>query len=303
MKKIHFLSGCFATILFFSACEKTFNTVVNIDVDHTPMIALNITNRGPQGEFVGTVASTRPITGSAQSNTHLPDARILIYENGILKDSLTLNSLDQTYTSTQFNWLNGANYRLTGTAPGKEMVEAVDQMPIRIEPENIARVNQAKSFTIPEFDNQTVLCDEISFVINDPGNTKNYYSFDFLSGIVGTVGHVGFICNDAEVQNEVGDSDPTSAAALRYGTLYLDDLNFNGQAKKITLYVPSNPNGPNPFNLHFTHLSENSYKYARTFALYQDTQGNPFSEPVQVYSNVKHGAGIFGLKQSVDKQL
>lgn len=303
MKQLLLLSGCFLGMLFFSACEQTFNTVLNVDVEHTPMIALNIANRGGFGEFVGTVAGTRPITGPAQSNTNLPDARILVYENGILKDSLLYQSLDQIYSSTQFNWLNGATYQLVASAPGKKTVDATDVMPLRIEPENIVRIHNAKSFTIPEMDNATVLCDEVSFTFKDPGAAKNYYSFDFLIGGGGGFGHVGVICNDADVQNEVNDNDPSSTNALRYGTLYLDDLNFNGQTKKITLYVPSNPGGIDPYNLIFTHLSESSYKYSRTFSLYQDTQGNPFSEPVQVYSNVKNGAGIFGLKQSVEKQL
>jgi hypothetical protein len=44
------------------------------------------------------------------------------------------------------------------------------------------------------------------------------------------------------------------------------------------------------------HLTENAYRFEKTTKLYWDNDGNPFSEPVQIYQNVLHGVGNFHLK-------
>lgn len=46
--------------------------------------------------------------------------------------------------------------------------------------------------------------------------------------------------------------------------------------------------------------SEEYYKYLTTVRLQQNTQGDPFAQPVQVYTNIKNGLGIFaGYSQSM----
>lgn len=45
--------------------------------------------------------------------------------------------------------------------------------------------------------------------------------------------------------------------------------------------------------VHVQHLSKEFYTYLKYLKLYFHYQGNPFSEPVPVYSNVKNGIGIF----------
>jgi hypothetical protein len=41
-------------------------------------------------------------------------------------------------------------------------------------------------------------------------------------------------------------------------------------------------------------LSEDYFKYKLSLEKYQETAGDPFAQPVQVYSNVENGFGIFG---------
>jgi hypothetical protein len=39
--------------------------------------------------------------------------------------------------------------------------------------------------------------------------------------------------------------------------------------------------------------SEAYFNYLKSFNMYQRASGNPFATPVQVYSNVENGMGIF----------
>ena len=41
--------------------------------------------------------------------------------------------------------------------------------------------------------------------------------------------------------------------------------------------------------------SEDYYMYKKTFNVYQSVRGNPFAEPVQVFSNIENGYGIFWI--------
>lgn len=290
-------------LLSLSACEKTFNTVIDIGVDHTPMTAISITNSTVQQAFKGSITATRAITGPPQGTDVIADADVKIYENGTLRDSMFYDALDLSYLSTQSNWLNGSTYRLVVQAPGKATVEAEDQMPLLVKPLQVNRIPNAKTFVLPEFDNQSVLCDEISFIIPDVAGQKDYYSFEIRGNVQGQIFNVNVICNDAEIESGIDNEDPTSGNTLRFGSLYIRDDLFQDGQKKVVLYLPATPLNQGDYELHFHHISENFYKYSRSYELYLSTQGNPFSEPVQVHSNVKNGAGIFALKQSFVQAL
>lgn len=79
----------------------------------------------------------------------------------------------------------------------------------------------------------------------------------------------------------------------------MTDLLFDGQTKTVDIPVS---NWFYEFqdiriefvDVYFSNVSESSHYYNRSFQLYQETQGNPFAQPVQVFSNITNGFGIFG---------
>ena len=46
--------------------------------------------------------------------------------------------------------------------------------------------------------------------------------------------------------------------------------------------------------LKLNYSKEDYFKYKLSLEKYQETAGDPFAQPVQVYSNVENGFGIFG---------
>ena len=44
-------------------------------------------------------------------------------------------------------------------------------------------------------------------------------------------------------------------------------------------------------------ISKSYYYYRTSLELYQSASGNPFAQPVQVYSNIENGFGVFAGSQ------
>ena len=87
-----------------------------------------------------------------------------------------------------------------------------------------------------------------------------------------------------------------------------NDKLFNGNHYKFT-FGPShtvyNGNiGDNYESVYFIlrNVSREYYLYKRSFALHEWVQGNPFAEPVPVFTNIENGFGIFaGFNQVVEE--
>lgn len=73
--------------------------------------------------------------------------------------------------------------------------------------------------------------------------------------------------------------------------------NFHGDTVelKIELEDPHHT-GDKQQRLELVSVSESLYKYLSTASNYYNSRENPFTEPVQVYTNVQGGLGVFGTK-------
>ena len=84
----------------------------------------------------------------------------------------------------------------------------------------------------------------------------------------------------------------------------MDDVSFDGKLHTMRLLGTFYGIDDNPINivglrLLVSHFGEELNKYSRSLRLQRNTLGDPFAQPVQVYSNVESGLGIFaGLTTS-----
>jgi hypothetical protein len=72
------------------------------------------------------------------------------------------------------------------------------------------------------------------------------------------------------------------------GAAFRDDA-FDGQKQRITIdldYVGNN-------GILLISATEEHFLYHLSYKAYQDSNGDPFAQPVQIYSNVENGLGIF----------
>ena len=128
----------------------------------------------------------------------------------------------------------------------------------------------------------------IKLQIQDPPVETNYYEIRIASGGDG----VHFSTKDPSI---LADSDDpiTEEEFLGHAPFFNDTL-FDGQTHEIELSSTHPiPDRHTRFSVQVLYMSETYYEYRRSVMLHENTQDNPFAEPVSVYSNVENGYGIF----------
>jgi hypothetical protein len=134
------------------------------------------------------------------------------------------------------------------------------------------------------------------YVLNleDQKGIKNYYRINYLyeNDVIGMPGYEnylnGFTYDD--VYNDIF-SYTNNYSKYPADVFWADDL-FDGETYKIRYSVFSDLS---PFvTLHIFSVSEDYYKYHISLIKYKKAEEDRFSKPVQVYSNVSNGLGIFG---------
>ncbi|MBO4741668.1 MAG: DUF4249 family protein, partial [Bacteroidales bacterium] len=72
--------------------------------------------------------------------------------------------------------------------------------------------------------------------------------------------------------------------------------NFSGDTCTLTIEFDRDFHTDNLYYVEVVSISESLYKYLSTLNNYYDSQNNPFTEPVQVFTNIRGGLGIFGTR-------
>ncbi len=90
----------------------------------------------------------------------------------------------------------------------------------------------------------------------------------------------------------------------------IKDLLFDGQQKTLDIAIDLSfkgwtMSGYEPriekMDVCLSNLTEPSYLFYKSYNIYNNVMGNPFAQPVQVYSNITNGFGIFAGSSSIRK--
>lgn len=197
----------------------------------------------------------------------------------------------------------GNHYRITAAAAGVEAVESEMTMPAVI------------PITKVEWDSSNLMMPPanspqqgwyinnrlpVNITFNDPPGERNYYQVEAW----GTFRSRYFLGPPP--------AEPMYDTAVFPITMYIDDpaLSFEDDYKRrFSDHVFDGSTFSGAFVAHvyssefqrmiglelrFITISEPLYKYMETLELSEQASGDPFSQPVQVYSNVSNTFGIFG---------
>lgn len=167
---------------------------------------------------------------------------------------------------------------------GLENFRASTLMPSKIDPVLVQDSLQISGDSVTYFS-------DVELSLSDPPG-KNFY-------------YLGLAITDTLTNQRVGPqlefSDPSlDAEYLRtfFGAdgFIFKDNGFSDQEKELKFRYSFESESPNPHlkrTLVFAHVNEDHYRYALSYKLHAETQSDPFAEPVQLYSNVEGGFGIF----------
>ncbi len=284
MKIIHCLF-CFFLLNILSCGDNFFEQVVELDIpEHTPALAvsanfsdIDTTLAIYVSNSVGVLEPDQPVI--------VENATVELFKNGQLLFNFDYNT-NGLYGKTDVSPIGNsdAEYVLKVSAPNFVEVSATQFMP---QPVLISEASFEREGAVTP-DGERV--NEVTIKFSDPSGIANYYSIS----AVGRVISGGF----AYVQNVFLSSfNPIVEEGDQF--LVFSDATFDGREVTLNFYTyddyPDNAESVE-FDISLISISEDRYFFEKSYNIFNNSNGNPFVEPVVVHNNINNGHGIFTLE-------
>lgn len=241
------------------------------------------------------------------SNTICPaidNAVVYLDVNGV-PSLMTAKGSQGIYSST-YAPQAGDTLTLRASIPGQGSIEAGTRVPVlpQISDIKVLKYDSTNSY------NQRV---NLSFILHDDGSQRNYYKLEVIGRHGdGWVEHYDYAINDRLIVNPdmVETLLEDNLEGYETDELLFDDANINGTDHQIKLQFSfwsvydedlESPDIHIPdINIRLTTFSREMYYYIKTknVADYGEGVDGLFGEPVQIYTNVQGGIGIFGASNT-----
>ena len=290
----HTLQLIIGTILIVS-CE----TTIDYDLPTEPS-KIVIDTKLKTGDSVAVVVGTSTYALSS-NNPILMDttAKVWLYENNVQVSRLTIT---ENPTPRNVRFFFSSNYKLKANQTYK--VEASLNGYTTAFGEGISKDSVPISST--QFDS---ISKNLVLTFQDPPTKDDYYmitiSDDSLNNLYyySTNDLVLDFFDNSSFDDPFGDGSGNE----KYGMNgYLSDQYFNGKTKSLSLKIDNvikeAPLYGISYHLQLWRISKDLYEHQRTKAIAWQSD-NPFSEPVQIYSNISNGYGIVGTVALSSKQF
>jgi hypothetical protein len=296
---IHWVAFC--ALVAATGCRKY---VVFDGDDRPPRTVVNGVMHAHQ-PFEAHVSNSRGYT-SIGGLSDIVNAQVRVYNaQGVRIDSLVHISSGR-YEGTQVA-LPGNEYTVKVRSPFGE-VQATDRVPGAVPILNWDTVR------IPIPDAPFISTMEISITITDPGQEANWYYLEVLNGLNYIIEWV-FNPNSGSFEPDtiffdeaffdratISTADPLilsendagigETRIWSRGLTFTDQL-FNGTTRTFSIRMESFFT-PSTLIVRLHHTSPELWRYIRTANRFLATEGDPFAEPVPVYTNVRGGLGMWG---------
>lgn len=194
------------------------------------------------------------------------------------------------YRSASFRPQIGRSYTLEASLPGHETVIAQSSVPLPVEIDAVTIVS-------PIVEDESIHA-KIHFT--DPPGTNNYYTIAvyYVSEFTYNQGDEQITRLNFNPANlEMEDVNRPLEGGYRSETeLLFDDNLLDGLAYVAPIVILPSHNFENDKKIIFClrSVSRDYYLFKKTKLLQFKAEGNPFSQPVQVYNNIENGFGLFG---------
>lgn len=276
------------------SCEDFFSTTLDIDPPTSEdLLAVHAFGSTRTNELEVLVGRTLSVDKVADNTSFVNDAVVKLYLGEDLIHEL--ESIPEPSINTRFNFYmpddihvfeKGSEYRIEVEAQGYPLATAVCQIPNDINPTAVIFEEDAGT----DFDGYEYSGINIKF--NDPSGEENFYEMTALYGYPDGSGELRFDHRYTEFID----------ASIQYGidNLIANDNTFDGDEKTFELQIGRispefEPDELEKLYLNWRITTEAHFLFNKTVnALYQN-EDDPFSSPVQVYSNIENGVGLFSI--------
>ncbi len=260
--------------ILFASCEKE----ISIDIpQHKPMLVGNCLFEAGKPMLVHVSNSLGSLDNAEL--TGRDSAEVLVFEDGVLRELLT--PVGEGFYASSFIPVPAKKYTLQIADAGFESISSSD-----LAPDSVAFT--ASVTDSASFDQNGTPFAEVLIRFNDPANTGDHYQLnityrDTLNSWGGPMENPLYMESD--------DPNMEKAGAEQY---VMSDASFNGKTCSLRVKINSaDYHAGSEVHVRLSVISSAYYSYVKTAFSNRDGRGNPFSEPVIVYSNFENGLGIF----------
>lgn len=282
----------FAVSLITASCTKV-EDVVDFPVKEKSLV-LNC-YFSPDSAWNFYVSKSLSVVDNAELS-YVTDAKIYLKEDGVLKDSIISANAGDYYVYYGLNPQIGKTYEVEVTHPDYTTISASDiltsPVPLQIVKSKIIDSNLYYDSWLDKYVGN--INANLTFSVEDPADEGNYYRFHiyYIDSFDGRI-----------IRNTVYSYETNNPAVDKkyYNGILFNDYLFNGTKYEISFKISdySYYTGKEYYFV-LESMSRACYLYEKSHQLFLDMSNNPFSEPIQVFNNIKNGYGIFaGFSNSV----
>ncbi|HUX57801.1 MAG TPA: DUF4249 domain-containing protein [Bacteroidales bacterium] len=322
-------------ILLITACESDLKLDIH---DSVPLLTVNCILK--VDESVKMLLTENQLLQNPSDSSHLiRNASVHLIEDDAFLDSLVYKEykfngqITSAYVSSKdYKPLAGHSYQIKVVVPAYKSITSSTVIP---QPVQIISIDTISVYLKNGSYTYKVL--ECTVRFKDPTPGKNYYKLSIdrfglfkicQSGPFGCTTHLikynaSFICYDNNTVYRRIDHNSPGPISLEneneeiwFDELFIADDVFNGNIYELKVYIRPDwfsdwaypPAGENityrTAYIRLYSVNEEYYKYSKSYFNHLFMKNDLFSEPVQVYSNILNGTGIFsGASVSIDSSI
>ncbi len=286
----------------FVSCEKTIK--VN-PPGHAPKLVVE-SNTPAGAPFMIKLSKTVPVLAyRSQDNYSVSDATVILHEDNLPVDTLEYDILSESYHSTHLA-VPGRTYQLKMTAPGVPEAFAGSIVPTSVPVTEVIRTKEARIFN-----GETQ--DELKIRFEDPAAAGDYYIIAINPVFIFTPFPHDTRCvysTDASIEY-FNDEFIDIYTCIESNAIFISDKLFNGTTKEVSIFtnsdnlIPSTDSAGNAIfpTVLLYHVTEDYFRYRKSHQYVMNNEGNPFSEPAGVHTNIRNGYGIFSIMSADIKEI
>lgn len=317
----------FLLTCFFAACDFSFESTKTLNVPYKAQVVVNGIFT-PDSLWSVHVSETVPAVGKYQDLKPIKNAEITLYEGNTLLEKLQHIEEGFYFSFTRTPQI-GKTYTLKVNVAGFDPVEATATLPkapdISLVSKKIERLPNAPD----DYGERRI---EFGFQLKDAANSQDYYGFilqnkvrerreDLPNDIRFYEGYFRGEFDHIAIQDGEADSFGTDGKIYCYNECPFADVLLNGKTEIITMksilslktrqWNWTNATTGQVFkysviyepSVRFMSLSKELYQYLKAKKKQEQGDSSPFSEPVNIQSNIKGGLGIFAGYISKEWQI
>ncbi len=225
----------------------------------------------------------------------LSDATVSLYKDGSFLEKLSFSDSGY-FVSTSTPQIN-SEYKIN--VDYKDLTSVYSNVRLSEAPiiDSLSGFLKYRTYEYDEISDTTYEA-HFNLKFKDPKNTADYY---FLSvSLLSPLEELGEE-DDYYRVSYIETRDPALNKENNYFSLsgmsgkVFSDETFNGNAYPLVFWMWHDPNAESAkYVVRLLKVSEDTYNYILSYNLHRISEFNPFSQPVQVLSNVKNGMGLLG---------